>query len=92
MYDLLFPPPSRANFERFGNGLVPMTRDERLEFVNWRNPQYDGAFSCINETGRHLTWIPGHGIFMADSNFVRHILSGAFGWSPKEFEGVAAHE
>ena len=43
--------------------LIPMTRDQRMAFLDWRNPQYDGPFSCINETGRRLTWLPTLGIF-----------------------------
>jgi hypothetical protein len=56
--------------------MIRMTKTERLAFVDWRNPQYQGAFSCISDTGRCMTWIPGHGIFDFDSSFVRRILSG----------------
>ena len=43
--------------------MIRMNGRERAAFIDWREPQYQGPFSCLGENGRHLTWVPAYGIF-----------------------------
>ena len=47
--------------------IVSMTKQERLDFLDWRNPQYQGPFSCASPNGQ-WTWIPRIGLVPAQSN------------------------
>ncbi len=51
--------------------IVPMNWAERIRFVDWRNPQYSGPFSCRTLEGRLLTWLPEYGVFDFDSTYVK---------------------
>jgi len=53
--------------------MVRMTRDERLVFIDWRNPQYQGPFSCVSPNGA-WTWIPRIGLVPANSTTAQNFL------------------
>ena len=53
--------------------MIRMNGKQRAEFIDWRNPQYDGPFSCLGDHGRRLTWVPSMGIFEA-CDVPQHII------------------
>jgi hypothetical protein len=65
-----YPDPARALIT---SGLARMTDAQRLEFVDWRNPQYRGPFSCLGRNGQRLTWIPRLGIMPASCSLAQRI-------------------
>jgi hypothetical protein len=45
--------------------MIKMNKTERLIFVSWRDPQYQGPFSTVDQFNRRWTWIPKLGILSA---------------------------
>ena len=52
--------------------MLSMTKEQRREFIDWRNPQYQGPFSCRNGNS-YWTWIPSVGIVPAFSSIAQKV-------------------